>query len=86
LEFLPFNTGKKYCSVLFVNENVGEFLYSIEGVANLPQPTSIPYNPNSPYAVRVSSAAASVKGKLIFMTFCGLLSLDKPISLMSKLS
>ena len=46
-----------------MNESVGEFLYALEGVASLPQPTSIPHNPDSPHAVRVSSAAASVKGK-----------------------
>ncbi|KAG2456403.1 CFA47 protein, partial [Polypterus senegalus] len=38
IHYLPFHLGKRYCSILFLNEKVGEFLYSVEGESTLPLP------------------------------------------------
>ncbi|XP_078698604.1 cilia- and flagella-associated protein 47-like isoform X8 [Branchiostoma floridae x Branchiostoma belcheri] len=65
IEFLPFQTGHRQCSVLFINEEVGEFLYSIEASAVLPLPSVLPWVP-SPHSVRISSAAAAGKGRGLF--------------------
>nr|XP_039264663.1 cilia- and flagella-associated protein 47-like isoform X2 [Styela clava] len=66
LEYLPFRTGKKYCSILFSSDTVGEFIYAIESNATLPLPSPVPFNPNSPQSVRISSAAAAERGKGLF--------------------
>ena len=58
IDFLPFHTGKNQCSVLFINEKIGEFLYSIEALSTLPVPSKLPYVP-SKHSVRISSAAAA---------------------------
>lgn len=63
LEFLPFNAGKKHCSVLLMHEKVGEFLYGVEGVSTQPFPSILTPNPISKNSVRISSAVAPVRGK-----------------------
>ncbi|XP_071954714.1 cilia- and flagella-associated protein 47-like isoform X2 [Antedon mediterranea] len=65
IDFLPFNVGKRQCSVLFINEKVGEFLYSIEATALLPLPSCLPFTP-SKHSVRVSSAAAAGTGRGLY--------------------
>ena len=60
IDFLPFHTGRRQCSMIFINETVGEFLYSIEAVATLPLPAHLPFKPG-PHSVRISSAAAAGK-------------------------
>ena len=65
IHFLPFNVGHRQCSVLFINEKIGEFLYSIEANALLPLPSSLPHVPSS-RSVRISSAAAARSAQGIF--------------------
>ncbi|ESO84826.1 hypothetical protein LOTGIDRAFT_196276 [Lottia gigantea] len=55
VDFLPFFTGDRQCSVVFLNDDIGEFLYSIEAKATLPLPSPLPFIPNQ-HTVRVSSA------------------------------
>ncbi|XP_033113331.1 cilia- and flagella-associated protein 47-like isoform X2 [Anneissia japonica] len=65
IDFLPFNIGKRQCSVLFINEDVGEFLYSIEATALLPLPSCLPFTPTK-HSVRISSAAAAGSGRGLY--------------------
>ena len=58
VDFLPFHVGERQCSVIFLNENIGEFLYSIEAKALQPLPSYLPYVPTKS-SVRISSAAAA---------------------------
>jgi len=53
-----FLTGRYQCSVIFMNEKVGEFLYTIEAKATNPKVSSLPFKPG-PHSVRISSAAAA---------------------------
>ncbi|XP_044297815.1 cilia- and flagella-associated protein 47 isoform X4 [Varanus komodoensis] len=41
LHYLPFNMGKRYCAVIFVNEQIGEFVYLVEGTCGLPLPSGL---------------------------------------------
>ncbi|XP_048577373.1 cilia- and flagella-associated protein 47-like isoform X2 [Nematostella vectensis] len=65
VHFLPFSTGHRQCSVLFINDKIGEFLYSIEATALLPLPSLLP-NIDSPHTIRISSAAAAQRGRGTF--------------------
>ena len=65
IHFLPFTLGPRQCSILFINETVGEFLYSIEAVSKPPLPSPLPFT-LSPHSVRVSSAAAAARGQGVF--------------------
>ena len=65
VQFLPFSIGHRQCSVLFLNEDVGELVYSIEAESLLPLPSSLPYQPSS-HSVRVSSAAAAERSRGLF--------------------
>ncbi|XP_052808119.1 cilia- and flagella-associated protein 47-like isoform X2 [Mya arenaria] len=65
IHFLPFNVGERQCSVIFLNEEIGEFLYSIEAKATLPLPDSLPFVKTT-HSVRISSAAAAGTGKGLF--------------------
>ena len=38
IHFLPFDIGHRQCSILFINDQIGEFLYCIEANATLPVP------------------------------------------------
>ena len=59
INFLPFHTGKRQCSVILVCESVGEIIYSIEAVATPPLPAQLPFTKQpGPNSVRISSAAA----------------------------
>ncbi|KAK3775916.1 hypothetical protein RRG08_017206 [Elysia crispata] len=62
VDFLPFHVGERQCSVIFLNERIGEFLYSIEAKALEPLPSYLPYVPNK-RSVRISSAAAAGSGR-----------------------
>ncbi|XP_076799523.1 cilia- and flagella-associated protein 47-like isoform X2 [Clavelina lepadiformis] len=66
LDFLPFTLGRKFCSILLVDENVGEFLYAVEAVSSLPLPSVVPFNFASKHSVRITSAAAARRGKGLF--------------------
>ena len=65
IQFLPFSVGHRQCSVLFINEKIGEFLYSIEANALLPQPSILPHIPSA-HSVRISSAAAARSARGVF--------------------
>ncbi|XP_039185523.1 cilia- and flagella-associated protein 47 [Crotalus tigris] len=41
LHYLPFKMGKRYCVIIFINEQIGEFLYLVEGICDLPLPSSL---------------------------------------------
>ena len=62
IHFLPFNVGERQCSVIFLNEEVGEFLYSIEAKATLPLPDVLPFVKTT-HSVRISSAAAAGRSR-----------------------
>lgn len=64
VNFLPFQCGRKQCSVVFVNETIGEFLYSIEANADLPLPTAVPFDEDrckTQRSARISTALAASK-------------------------
>lgn len=65
IHFLPFTTGNRQCSILFINDKVGEFLYSIEANALLPLPSPLPVV-DSPHSLRISSAAAARSSRGVF--------------------
>ncbi|XP_066563692.1 cilia- and flagella-associated protein 47-like [Amia ocellicauda] len=56
IHYLPFHLGKRYCTVLLVNDQVGELVYSVGGTAGLPLPSLLGARP-SPYVVCISSVA-----------------------------
>lgn len=58
VDFLPFHLGKFQCSVLLINEDVGEFIYSVDATALLPVPSTLPYVP-SVHSMRITSGAAA---------------------------
>ncbi|XP_015276849.1 PREDICTED: cilia- and flagella-associated protein 47 [Gekko japonicus] len=41
LHYLPFNMGKHYCAIIFINEQIGEFVYLVEGRCGLPLPSAL---------------------------------------------
>ncbi|XP_015672831.1 cilia- and flagella-associated protein 47 [Protobothrops mucrosquamatus] len=41
LHYLPFKMGKRYCVIILINEQIGEFLYLVEGICDLPLPSSL---------------------------------------------
>lgn len=65
IQFLPFDVGHRQCSILFINDKIGEFLYCIEANATLPLPSPMPVA-NSPHSIRISSAAAARSGRGAF--------------------
>ncbi|KAF6036684.1 CHDC2 [Bugula neritina] len=56
-----FFSSKYTCSAILMNENIGEFLYTIEVKAVYPQISALPFKPG-PHSVRISSAAAASRG------------------------
>lgn len=66
IHFLPFNIGERQCSIIFLNETIGEFLYSIEATATLPLPSEVPFV-RTPHSVRITSAAAAGLKIFIFL-------------------
>ncbi|PIK59126.1 hypothetical protein BSL78_03931 [Apostichopus japonicus] len=65
VDFLPFHLGKFQCSVLLINEEVGEFIYGIDATSLLPIPSALPYVP-SRHSMRISSGAAAGTGRGMF--------------------
>ena len=67
VRLLPFQVGRKQCSVLFINEDIGEFIYTVEATVTLPRPQIVPHRPGEDEgSVRISSAAAA--GTQIFFS------------------
>lgn len=58
INFLPFITGDRQCSVILTNDKIGELFYSIEATALLPLASVLPFKPTK-HSVRISSAAAA---------------------------
>ncbi|XP_030312325.1 cilia- and flagella-associated protein 47 [Calypte anna] len=54
IHFLPFNLEKRYCTVILVNELIGEFVYLIEGTGDIPLPSGL-LPMDSPNVLYVSS-------------------------------
>ncbi|GAB0178375.1 cilia- and flagella-associated protein 47 [Grus japonensis] len=54
IHFLPFNLEKRYCTVILVNELIGEFIYLIEGTGDIPLPSGL-LPMDSPNVLHVSS-------------------------------
>ncbi|XP_074953995.1 cilia- and flagella-associated protein 47 [Phalacrocorax aristotelis] len=54
IHFLPFNMEKRYCTVILVNELIGEFVYLIEGRGDIPLPSGL-LPMDSPHVLHVSS-------------------------------
>ena len=52
--------GQYSCSVILMNEGIGEFLYTVEAKALYPHPSVLPFKPGV-HSVRISSAAAASK-------------------------
>ena len=65
INFVPFQLGHRQCSVLLINEDIGEFLYLIETETVLPLPCRVPYVPSA-HSVRVSSSLAAHHGRGIY--------------------
>ena len=59
--FLPFNLGQHQCTVIFVNETIGEFLYAVHATTTLPLAAHVPYTPGG---ARISNSAAA--GRTIY--------------------
>lgn len=58
IEFLPFSVGQYQCSVLLINEDFGDMVYSVEAECHLPLPSCMPFQSSS-HAVRVKTADIS---------------------------
>ncbi|XP_040280927.1 cilia- and flagella-associated protein 47 [Bufo bufo] len=41
VNFLPFELGKRYCAIIFTNEEIGDFVYMIEGMGTPPLPSTV---------------------------------------------
>ncbi|XP_053166997.1 cilia- and flagella-associated protein 47 isoform X2 [Hemicordylus capensis] len=54
LHYLPFNMGKRYCAIILVNEQIGEFVYLVEGTCGLPLPSGL-LPMDSPNVLGISS-------------------------------
>ncbi|XP_078416576.1 cilia- and flagella-associated protein 47-like [Cetorhinus maximus] len=65
--YLPFYTGKSYCTFFLVNEQIGEFVYCLEGTGCIPLP-STGLQVFSPDAIRNYCAAS---GTVAFIFCCG---------------
>ncbi|XP_053790649.1 cilia- and flagella-associated protein 47 isoform X2 [Vidua chalybeata] len=70
IHFLPFHQEKRYCTVILVNEKIGEFVYLIEGTGDLPLPSELPALDN-PNVLQATSEDAST-AQPVFYLKCGL--------------
>ena len=61
IEFLPFTTGHFQCSVLLINEEIGDIVYSIEAESTLPLPSLLP-NQTSIHSVNFSNQDERERG------------------------
>ncbi|XP_074889637.1 cilia- and flagella-associated protein 47 [Buteo buteo] len=54
IHFLPFNLEKRYCTVILINELIGEFIYVVEGTGDIPLPSGL-LPMDSPNVLHISS-------------------------------
>ena len=55
---MPFAPGHFQCSVLLINEEVGDIVLSIEAESNLPLPSWLPFQPSN-HVVRMGECSKS---------------------------
>ncbi|XP_041343867.1 cilia- and flagella-associated protein 47 [Pyrgilauda ruficollis] len=70
IHFLPFYQEKRYCTVIMVNEKIGEFVYLIEGIGDLPLTSELPAL-DSPNVLRATSEDESTAQTVLYLK-CGL--------------
>ncbi|XP_064263439.1 cilia- and flagella-associated protein 47 isoform X3 [Passer domesticus] len=70
IHFLPFYQEKRYCTVILVNEQIGEFVYLIEGIGDLPLASELPAL-DSPNVLRATSEDESTAQTVLYFK-CGL--------------
>ncbi|XP_042644204.1 cilia- and flagella-associated protein 47 [Tyto alba] len=72
IHFLPFNLEKRYCTVILVNELIGEFIYLMEGTGDIPLPSGL-LPMDSPNVLHVSSTLEGPSSvKPVLHLKCGL--------------
>ncbi|XP_066477404.1 cilia- and flagella-associated protein 47 [Tiliqua scincoides] len=71
LHYLPFNMGKRYCAIILVNEQIGEFVYLVEGTCGLPLPSGL-LPMDSPNVLCISSLleGQSEREPVLFLKCC----------------
>lgn len=62
MKYLPFAMGKDFCTILLVNEQVGEMVYAVEGEALLPVPTQLKLNVNSSHTTVLDQNTKKLRG------------------------
>ncbi|XP_068035888.1 cilia- and flagella-associated protein 47 isoform X3 [Anomalospiza imberbis] len=70
IHFLPFHQERRYCTVMLVNEKIGEFVYLIEGTGDLPLPSEWPAL-DSPNVLQATSEDANAEQPVLYLK-CGL--------------
>lgn len=73
LTYLPLQLLKHSCAILFSNEKLGEFLYNVEGTAQLPEPAKIAIDEKSldPARVKLIKSSRINDNNLTFRCFAG---------------
>ncbi|XP_068773049.1 cilia- and flagella-associated protein 47 isoform X2 [Struthio camelus] len=72
IDFLPFNLEKRYCTVILINELIGEFVYLVEGTGDIPLPSQL-LPMDSPNVLHVSSTLEGRSGvEPVLYLKCGL--------------
>ncbi|KAJ6667665.1 hypothetical protein lerEdw1_016786 [Lerista edwardsae] len=71
LQYLPFNVGKRYCAIILFNEQIGEFVYLVEGTCGLPLPSGL-LPMDSPNVLSISSLleGQSEREPVLFLRCC----------------
>lgn len=57
--YLPLGWGTRECCLLLSNEKIGEFVILLKGIAQLPQPSLLPYTEQKERGYRIKSAVAA---------------------------
>ncbi|XP_077637788.1 cilia- and flagella-associated protein 47 [Lonchura striata] len=70
IHFLPFHQEKRYCTVMLVNEKIGDFVYLLEGTGDLPLSSELPAL-DSPNVLQATSEDASPAQPVLYLK-CGL--------------
>ena len=60
--------GKDFCTILLVNEQVGEMVYAVEGEALLPLPTPLKLNKNTSHTTLFDQSTKKLRGFLFVFT------------------
>ncbi|CAH8678630.1 unnamed protein product [Schistosoma rodhaini] len=57
--YLPLGWGTRECCLLLSNEKIGEFVILLKGIAQLPQPSLLPFTEQKERGYRIKSAVAA---------------------------